>query len=146
MLICWMECLEMMPSWCQQINWGNCGTPWVNCAVLCERRLERTVQRPALLPVKTAQFTQFFLQVWRHTVKSFSLSDRVSRHQLRISVPTHSRCCMGVWLDVAFYSKLRDWNVYTLFSKELRAASNGVTSKSGVKRCLRHQRFLCLFI
>jgi hypothetical protein len=30
---------------------------------LCERRLERTVLRPALLPVKSAQFTQFFLQV-----------------------------------------------------------------------------------
>jgi len=28
---------------------------------LCERRLERTVLSPALLPVKTAQFTQFFL-------------------------------------------------------------------------------------
>jgi hypothetical protein len=27
---------------------------------LCERRLERKVLRPALLPVKTAQFTQFF--------------------------------------------------------------------------------------
>ena len=26
---------------------------------LCERRLERTVLRPALLPVKTEQFTQF---------------------------------------------------------------------------------------
>jgi hypothetical protein len=30
---------------------------------LCERRLERTVLRPALLPVKTAQFTQVFRQV-----------------------------------------------------------------------------------
>jgi hypothetical protein len=30
---------------------------------LCERRMERTVLRPALLPVKTAQFTQFFRQV-----------------------------------------------------------------------------------
>ena len=30
---------------------------------LYERRLERTVLRPALLPVKTAQFTQFFRQV-----------------------------------------------------------------------------------
>jgi len=30
---------------------------------LCERQLERTVLRPALLPVKTAQFTQFFHQV-----------------------------------------------------------------------------------
>ena len=30
---------------------------------LCERRLERTVLRPASLPVKTAQVTQFFRQV-----------------------------------------------------------------------------------
>ena len=30
---------------------------------LCERRLERTVLRPALLSVKTAQFTQSFRQV-----------------------------------------------------------------------------------
>ena len=30
---------------------------------LCERRLERTVLRPALLPVKTAHFTQFFHQI-----------------------------------------------------------------------------------
>ena len=30
---------------------------------LCERRLKRTVLRPALLPVKTAQFTQFLRQV-----------------------------------------------------------------------------------
>ena len=30
---------------------------------LCERRLEKTVLRPALLPVKTAQFAQFFRQV-----------------------------------------------------------------------------------
>jgi hypothetical protein len=30
---------------------------------VCERRLERTVLRPALLPIKTAQFNQFFRQV-----------------------------------------------------------------------------------
>ena len=30
-----IECLEMMPSWCRQVNWGNCGIPWVNCSVLC---------------------------------------------------------------------------------------------------------------
>ena len=30
---------------------------------VCERRLERTVLRPALLPVKTAQFTQVSRQV-----------------------------------------------------------------------------------
>ena len=33
------------------------------CSSLCERRLGRTVLRLALLPVKTAQFTQFFRQV-----------------------------------------------------------------------------------
>jgi hypothetical protein len=30
---------------------------------LCERQLKRTVLRPAILLVKTAQFTQFFRQV-----------------------------------------------------------------------------------
>ena len=44
---------------------------------LCERRLERTVLRPALLPVKIAQFTQLFRQVRRHTVKSLSLTESV---------------------------------------------------------------------
>jgi hypothetical protein len=32
---------------------------------VCERRLERTVLRPVLLPVKTAQFTQFFPSVMK---------------------------------------------------------------------------------
>jgi hypothetical protein len=71
------ECLEMLPSWCRQVNWGN----WDSLSDLhnsvCERRLERTDLRPALLPVKTAQFTQFFRQVWRHTVKSLSLTESV---------------------------------------------------------------------
>jgi hypothetical protein len=44
---------------------------------LCERGLERTILRPALLSVKTAQFTQFFRVVWRHTVKSLSVTESV---------------------------------------------------------------------
>jgi hypothetical protein len=44
---------------------------------LCERRLVRTVLRPALLPAKTAQITQFFRQVWCHTVKSLSVTEIV---------------------------------------------------------------------
>ena len=44
---------------------------------LCERRLENTVLRPALLPVKTEQFTQFLLQVCYNTVKSVSLTESV---------------------------------------------------------------------
>ena len=47
------------------------------CNSLCERRLERTVLRPAYLPVTTAQFTQFFRRVWRQTVQSLSLSESV---------------------------------------------------------------------
>jgi len=31
----WIECLEMMASWCGQVNWGNCGIFWMNCAVPC---------------------------------------------------------------------------------------------------------------
>jgi hypothetical protein len=42
---------------------------------VCEKRMETTGLRPALLPVKTAQFTLFFRQVWRHTVKSLSLTE-----------------------------------------------------------------------
>jgi hypothetical protein len=42
---------------------------------VCERRLERTVLRPVLLPVKTAQLTQFCRQVSRNTVKSLILTD-----------------------------------------------------------------------
>ena len=40
---------------------------------LCERRMARTALRTALLPVKTAQFTQFFRQVKCHSEKSLSL-------------------------------------------------------------------------
>jgi hypothetical protein len=53
---------------------------------LCERRLERTVLRSALLPVKTAQFTQFFRQVWRHTLKSLSLIECIGRFRLAMCV------------------------------------------------------------
>ena len=46
---------------------------------VCERRLERTVLSSALLPVKTAQFSQLFRQVRRHRVKSLSLTESVWR-------------------------------------------------------------------
>jgi hypothetical protein len=55
------ECLVFMPLCCLQVNWGNCGIPWVNCAVLSVKDdWKGTVLRPALLSVKTAQFTHFF--------------------------------------------------------------------------------------
>ena len=63
---------------------------------LCERRLERTLLRPTLLPVNTVQFTQFFHQVWRHTVKSLNLTECIGRLRLkprsRSSLP-HRKLC-----------------------------------------------------
>ena len=63
---------------------------------LCERRLERTGLRPALLPVKTAKFTQFFHQVWRHTVKSLSLTESVYG-ALHCCSPKMT-CCYNIYL------------------------------------------------
>ena len=52
----------------------GCGIPWVNCAVVCVKD-DRKGHFWGLrhLPVKTAQFTQFF----RHTVKSLSFTESV---------------------------------------------------------------------
>jgi hypothetical protein len=47
----------MMPSWCRQVNWGKCGIPWVNCAVLCVKDDWKGQFWGLLLPVKTAHFT-----------------------------------------------------------------------------------------
>jgi len=68
---------------CSSAEWLETDVPWHDAIVvlagkqrklwdylselrssLYERRLERTVLRPVLLPVKTVQFTQFFRQVW----------------------------------------------------------------------------------
>jgi len=64
------ELLEMGVPWDDVIvvSAGKLRKLWDSLSELlssvCERQLERTVVRPALLPVKTAQFTQFFRQVW----------------------------------------------------------------------------------
>jgi hypothetical protein len=74
------KCLEMMPSCCQQVNWGNCGIPCVNCAFLCVTdELEGQFWSLTLLPDETAQFTRFLSQVWRYTVKSLSLTECIER-------------------------------------------------------------------
>ena len=77
------ELLETDVSWDDAIVvWaGKLREPWDSLielhSSLCERRLEGTVVRPALLPVKTAQFTNFFRQLWCHTIKSLSLTESV---------------------------------------------------------------------
>jgi hypothetical protein len=77
------ELLETDVSWDDDIvvSVGELRKLWDSlselCSSVCERWLERTVLRPALLPVKTAQFTQFSRQVWRHAVKSFILIESV---------------------------------------------------------------------
>jgi hypothetical protein len=53
---------------------GKLKKVWDSLSELCERRLKRSILRLALLPVKTAQFAQFFRQVCLHTVKSLSLT------------------------------------------------------------------------
>ena len=77
------ELLETDVPWEDAIvvSAGKLRTLWYSLSELrssvCERRLERTVLTPELLPVKIAQFTQFFRQVWLHTVKSLSLTESV---------------------------------------------------------------------
>ena len=45
---------------------------------VCEKRLEKTVLTPKLLPVKIAQFTQVFRHVLSHTRKTLSLTESVN--------------------------------------------------------------------
>ena len=75
------ELLETDVPWDDVVSAGKLRKLWDSLSemrsCLCERRLESTVLRPVLLPVKTAQFTQFSRQVWRHTVKLPSLTESV---------------------------------------------------------------------
>jgi len=77
------ELLETDVPWDDAIvvSAGKTGKLWDSLSELrsslCEKRLERTVLRPALLPVKTAHFIQFFRQAWRDTVNTLSLTESV---------------------------------------------------------------------
>jgi hypothetical protein len=77
------ELLETDVPWDDAIvvSAGKLRKLWVSlselCGSVCERRLEKTVLKPALLPVKTAQFAQFFRHLWRHKLKSLSLTESV---------------------------------------------------------------------
>ena len=70
-------CLEMMPSCCRRETEENVGFPEWTAQFSVWKTTGNSVLRPARLPVKTAQFNQFFCQVWRHTVKSLSLTESV---------------------------------------------------------------------
>jgi len=126
MLICWM-------------NW----VPWGDVIVvsvfklrklwdsrselrssLCERRLERIFLRPALLPVKTAQFTQFFRQVWPNTVKSLSLNENVegALRNLWINKPSMRNCLL---VSGQSGSQQTNKKKTTTFSRFLRGLKTG---------------------
>jgi hypothetical protein len=100
-----VECLEMMPSWFRQVKGRKL---WDSLSELrsslCERRLERTVLRPALLPVKTAQFTQFFRQVLRHTLKSLFNWECIAPLKRRSAAARLLSLCVrispGAWMSV----------------------------------------------
>ena len=70
---------------------------------LCERRLERTVLRPAQLPVKIALFTQFFLSGMTSQSKisrfNWECTGRFSRVFMNISHGTTQMRYVVVWRD-----------------------------------------------
>jgi hypothetical protein len=80
-----------------------CDSPRELRGSVCQRRLERTILGPVLLPVKSAQFTQFFRQVWRHTVKSLSLTKNVYPHLQRYSDEPRFGCLQK--------KRVKDWQV-----------------------------------
>jgi hypothetical protein len=72
------ECLEMMPSWWVQINWGNCGICWVNCAVLyVKENWKGQFWGLHFCLSKLCSLLSFLIQVWCQTVKLLSLTDSI---------------------------------------------------------------------
>ena len=74
------ECFEIMLSWCQQVNGGNCGSPWVNCVVLCVKddwKGQFWGLRYCLSKIRS--LLSFSRQSWRHAIKSLSLTESVYR-------------------------------------------------------------------
>ena len=68
-----------MPSWCWQVNWGNCGTPLEKCAVLrVKDDWKGQFWGLSYCLSKLRSLLSFFRQVWRHTEKLLSLTESVS--------------------------------------------------------------------
>jgi hypothetical protein len=94
------------------------------CNSLCERRLERTVLRPAILPVKTAQFTQFSVR-YDVTVKSLSLSESIQRPLERFIalqtcgkvVPVHAmKACWEIESQFSIHAEPWHWRRWMVFN------------------------------
>ena len=71
--------LEMDVPWDDAIvvSAGKLRKLWDSLSELRRKTTGKDSSEAALLPVKTAQFTQFLRQVWRHTVKTLSLTNSV---------------------------------------------------------------------
>ena len=68
-------CLEMMPSRCRQVNWGNCGIPWVNCAVLCVWKTtgKDSFKAPAIACQNCAVYSVFSVRYYAtHKIAQFN--------------------------------------------------------------------------
>ena len=93
------ELLETDVAWDDAIvvSAGKMSKLWDSLSELrsssCERRLERAVLKPALLPVKIAQFARFLRQVWRHTVKSLSLTESVWHFSFEVFADRRRSLC-----------------------------------------------------
>ena len=108
MLICWMNCVPW--DYAIVVLAGKLRKLWDSlselCISVCERRLERTVLRPAaLLPVRTARFTQFFpscmlshgkiAQFNWECIGRLSLTFKnCASYIYRTGVPLPSKCCI----------------------------------------------------
>jgi hypothetical protein len=86
MLICWMncwkrvlkfECLVMIPSRGPQVNWGNCGILWVNYAVTRVKNEWKDSSVACVIACLNCAVSSDFRKVWRHSVKSYSLTESV---------------------------------------------------------------------
>jgi hypothetical protein len=138
------ELLEMDVAWDDDIvvSAGKLRKLWDSVSELrssaCERGLERTVVRPALLPVKTAQFTQFFHNVWRHTIKSLSLTGRFTEK----NIPSPSEKTIQLFREIVRNTHIL-WDKYEFLVLTAAGAStyhwswNGYSSVNFYKELLK---------
>jgi hypothetical protein len=127
--------------WCSSAEWiARNGVPWDDAIVMaaaklrklwdslselrssvCERRLERTVLRPAPLPVKTAQFTQFYPSIMTSHSKIAQFNwECIGRFRQCVCLITEPRAllceCKGKWhswlLCQQFLALRHSWQDY----------------------------------
>jgi len=129
MFICWMDWVpwdDAIVVWAgkQRKLWDSLSELRSS---LRERGLERTVLRPALLPIKTAQFTQFFRQVWRHTVTQLRLTDSVQGALPDANVHMYLKLGHGHYLPIS--------HLMIILSLDATSASGRTQTRHNTTEC-----------